>query len=260
MKAIVLSAGRGTRLLPWTTDIPKCLVEVDGKRSLLEVQLSTLAACGVREATVLVGFGASQVEAFLRDDPVPGIRGRTIYNPFYALTENLVTCWMARSEMVEDFVLLNGDTLFEPAVLDRLLESPVAPLTLAIDKKAAYDDDDMKVSLNGGRRLWAVSKTLDPSAVDGESIGLMVFRGDGPRLFHDALEQAVRSESALSAWYLSVVEQLAQRARIETAAITNLWWREIDTPSDLADVRATLDLARTLPGHHHASHLTRLCA
>jgi len=260
MKAIVLSAGRGTRLLPWTADVPKCLVAVDGKRSLLEVQLSTLAACGVREAVVAVGFGASQVEAFLRDNPVPGIRGRAIYNPFYALTENLATCWMARSEMVEDFVLLNGDTLFEPAVLDRLLASPVAPVTLAIDQKAAYDDDDMKVSLNGGRRLRAVSKTLDPSVVDGESIGLMVFRGDGPRLFCDALEQAVRSPSALSSWYLSVVAQLAQRARVETQAITNLWWREIDTPADLADVRATLDPAHAAPGHHHASRLTRLCA
>jgi choline kinase len=260
MKALVLSAGRGTRLLPWTTDVPKCLVTVDGERSLLEVQLSTLAACGVREATVMVGFGASQVEAFLRDSPIPGIRSRAIYNPFYALTENLVTCWMARSEMVEDFVLLNGDTLFEPAVLDCLLASPAAPLTLAIDKKAAYDDDDMKVSLDGGGRLRAVGKTLDPSVVDGESIGLMVFRGDGPRLFHDALEQTVRSPSALSSWYLSVVEQLAQRARVETEAVTNLWWREIDSPDDLADVRATLDPACTATRRRRPSHLTRRCA
>jgi choline kinase len=260
MKAIVLSAGRGTRLLPWTTDVPKCLVAVDGNRSLLEVQLSALAACGIREASILVGFGAEHVEAFLRRNPVPGIRGRAVYNPFFAITENLVTCWMARSEMTEDFVLLNGDTLFEPAVLDRLLDSPIAPLTLAIDKKATYDDDDMKVSLNGGRRLRAVSKTLDPSVVDGESIGLMVFRGDGPRLFCDALEQAVRDPSALSSWYLSVVGQLAQRARIETAAITGLWWREIDTPVDLADVRATLDPAHTPPGRRHANHFTRLCA
>jgi choline kinase len=245
MKAIILSAGRGTRLLPLTTDIPKCLIPVAGERPLLEIQLATLAACGVRQATVMVGFEARRVEAFLRGNPVPGMCSRTIYNPFYAQTENLVTCWLAQPGMHEDFVFLNGDTLFEPALLERLLASPPAPLTLAIDKKAAYDDDDMKVSLNGGRRLRAVSKTLDSSIVDGESIGMMVFRGEGPRLFRSALAQAIRSTSALSAWYLSVVEQMAQRVRVETESIAGLWWQEIDTLSDLAEARAALDPVHT---------------
>ncbi len=260
MKAIILSAGRGTRLLPLTTDVPKCLLTVDGERTLLEIQLATLAACGVRRATVMVGFAARRVESFLRRNPVPGISSRAIYNPFYADTENLVTCWLARSEMVEDFILLNGDTLFEVALLDRLLASPPAPLTLATDEKAAYDDDDMKVSLNGGRRLRAVSKTLEPSIVDAESIGLMVFRGDGPRLFRNTLKQAVQNPSALSAWYLSVVERLAQGVRVETEAMTGLWWQEIDSPADLAEARAALDPAHTTASSLPAEHLTRLCA
>ena len=46
--------------------------------------------------------------------------------------------------MTEDFVLLNGDTLFEAPVLERLVHDASAPVTLAIDRKAAYDDDDMK--------------------------------------------------------------------------------------------------------------------
>jgi choline kinase len=238
MRAIILSAGQGKRLHPHTAEIPKCLLPVRGDEPVLEVQLRALAACGVSEASVLVGFGSQRVEDFLCDHPLPGIRVKTVYNPFFATSDNLVTCCWARSEMQGDFILLNGDTLFEAAVLERLLASPPAPLTLAVNEKAAYDDDDMKVSVDAQGRLRAVGKTLDPAIVNGESIGLMIFRGEGPRIFRDALEAAVNEPSALSAWYLSVVNRIAWRTRVETASISGLWWGELDTPEDLEHVRS----------------------
>jgi choline kinase len=243
MKAIILSAGRGTRLLPWTTDVPKCLLPVDGERSVLEVQLSTLAACGIDEAVVMVGFGADQVEDLLRTRPVPGIRVRTLYNPFYEVADNLVTCWLARGEMNDEFLLVNGDTLFERVVLGYLQASSSAPLTLAIDEKDDYDDDDMKVSLYGARGLRAVGKKLSNCSIDGESIGLMIFRGEGPARFREALDQAIRRPTAQREWYLSVVERMAQTTRVETSAVTGFWWSELDTPADLAGIRADLDPA-----------------
>jgi choline kinase len=237
MRAIILSAGQGKRLHPHTAEIPKCLLPVRGEEPVLGVQLRALAACGVSEASVLVGFGAQRVDEFLRQHPVPGISVKTVYNPFFATTDNLVTCCWARSEMQNDFILLNGDTLFEAAVLERLLASPPATLTLAINRKAAYDDDDMKVALDAEGRLRAVGKTLDPGIVNGESIGLMYFRAEGPRIFRNALEAAIREPSALNHWYLSVVNRIAWRTRVATASITGLWWGELDTPEDLEDVR-----------------------
>jgi choline kinase len=237
MRAIILSAGQGKRLHPLTAKIPKCLLPVRGEKPVLEVQLRALAACGVSEASVLVGFGSQRVEDFLCDHPLPGIRVRTVYNPFFATTDNLVTCCWARSEMQGDFVLLNGDTLFETAVLERLLASPPAPLTLAVNQKADYDDDDMKVAVDAQGRLRSVGKTLDPAIVNGESIGLMFFRGEGPRIFRDALEAAIGEPSSLRAWYLSVVNRIAWRSRVAAAFITGLWWGELDTPEDLEHVR-----------------------
>jgi choline kinase len=66
----------------------------------------------------------------------------------------------------------------------------------------------------------------------------MIFRGEGPRIFRDALEAAVNEPSALSAWYLSVVNRIAWRTRVETASISGLWWGELDTPEDLEHVRS----------------------
>jgi choline kinase len=239
MKAIILSAGQGKRLLPLTKDTPKCLLSVQDETTLLEFQLRVLAACGVTQAAVIVGFGADQVESCLAEGPVPGIDARAVFNPFFALSDNLATAWLSRHEMDQDFLLVNGDTLFAEDVLQRLLASPDAPLTLAVNVKDRYDDDDMKVSLDG-RRLTAVGKTLSSDVVHAESIGLMYFRGNGVESFRGALESAIRGPEGLKRWYLSVVDGLADRVSIQTANITGMWWGEIDCPEDLTEVRKAL--------------------
>lgn len=237
MKAIVLSAGQGRRLLPLTTELPKCLLPVDGETPVLRRQLELLAGAGIERAIVVTGFGAARVDRHLAARPVPGLRVETFYNPFFASSDNLATCWLARSAMQEDFLLLNGDTLFEPAVLERVLAAPTAPITVTIDHKATYDDDDMKVSLDDRGRLLAIGKSLPEVAVGAESIGLLAFREAGPKQFVDGLEAAVRQEGALRRWYLSVVNDLASRTAVETCSIRGLWWQEIDGPEDLERAR-----------------------
>jgi choline kinase len=231
MKAIILSAGQGRRLLPLTESAPKCAVDLHG-RSLLDWQIDHLLASGIDEVVVVTGFGAERVDALLarRQDPVPV---RSLYNPFFEVADNLASCWLARTEMDRDFLLLNGDTLFEPAVLRRLLESQLQPVTLAVDHKVHYDDDDMKVQLDA-RRLLAVGKDLPAQRVNGESIGMMSFRGQGPALFRAALEAAMRSPRGLKQWYLSVIGELADQGRVWTCSIEGLDWAEVDYPLDLA--------------------------
>jgi choline kinase len=252
MRAIVLSAGQGKRLLPLTAEIPKCLLPVDGERSLLEFQLDTLASCGITRASVVAGFGVERVERVLAGTRLPGLAIDLVYNPFYPTSDNLATCWVAREAMCEDFVLLNGDTLFEPAVLRRLLGSPAAPVTVTIDHKASYDEDDMKVSLDDDGRLLAIGKTLKPELVHGESIGLVLFRGTGVRRFRSAVERAMRRPEALRAWYLSVIDGLAAEGGVETASIRGMWWREIDSREDLEEARASL-LAAAARGRPRAA-------
>ena len=186
MKALIIGAGQGKRLLPLTETTPKALVKIGGK-SLFEWQVDALIDCGITDIVFVAGFNFEAVEEaaeqFLRQKP--GCRIRIVHNPFHAITDNLVTCWAARGEMTGDFLHLNSDTLFSPPVLQTLLSSPTAPVTLAIDQKERYDDDDMKVSL-AGTRLVDVGKTLAADTVNGESIGILLFREDGPRLYVEA--------------------------------------------------------------------------
>lgn len=241
MRAIVLSAGQGKRLLPLTISEPKCLLPVEGDRCVLEVQLRAIANCGIQRASILVGFGADKVEHFLATNPIPGLTADAVYNPLYATTDNLITCWLAsRTLMTEDFLLLNGDTLFEDDALRMVLEGPKCPVTVTINHKADYDEDDMKVTVDPDGRLRAVGKKIPLDEVNGESIGMLLFRDSGVPAMRNALEQAVRHPDSLNHWYLSVVNELAQRMEVRTTAITGLWWQEIDEPADLEAARAGL--------------------
>ena len=231
MKAIILSAGQGKRLMPLTEHSPKCAVAV-GKQTLIDWQIDGLVANGIDQIVVVTGFGAEHVVRLL-DRPGGGFEARTIYNPRFDTADNLVSCWTAREEMDEEFVLLNGDTVFEPAVLARLLDAPEhRPVTLAVDHKARYDDDDMKVKLDG-QRLRRVGKDLPLDQVDGESIGMMTFRGEGPKLFRDALKQAMSRPEAPNRWYLSVLDEMAASNAVWTQSIQGLAWAEVDYPMDL---------------------------
>jgi choline kinase len=233
LKAILLCAGQGRRLLPATEHTPKCLLRAGG-RPILEWQLIGLSQAGVHDVAIVTGFQAESVDAALRAITPPGMRARTVFNPFFQVAENIGSCFLVRDLLRDpETVLLNGDTLFEPAVLQRLLAAPPAPITVTIDRKAQYDADDMKVSLDGSR-LTAIGKTLAAEQTQGESIGMLLFRGEGGATFAAELEAALRQPGGISRWYLSVIDSLARRGLVQAASIEGLSWGEVDYPADLA--------------------------
>lgn len=236
MKAVILSAGQGSRLHPLTEDCPKCLLTL-GETTMLGHQIQQLAASGVEEIAVVAGFRAAAVEAEISTHHTPGMIVKTVFNPFFHVADNLASCWMARGEMDRDFVIVNGDTIFEQAVYERLRDNAGTSVSMAIDRKDKYDSDDMKVSLAGGK-LAAVGKDLPPDEVDGESIGMIMFKGEGPRLFVEVLDQFMRGGSGVSNWYLKAVGVLGEQGEVDTVSVEGLKWGEVDFPEDLAKVRA----------------------
>ena len=231
MKAIILAAGQGRRLLPLTSNMAKCCLPLHGI-SMLEWQLSQIAKCDIDEVVVVTGFANEMVDAIV--DRFEGIKVRTLHNPMYAHTDNLGTCWEARFEMGGPFVLMNGDTLFEAAILRRLLANDKSyPITLVTDNKPHFDLDDMKI-ITDGDRLLKVSKQLDISLVSGESIGLMVFNQAGANAFTRKLEEMMDKADALKLWYLSAIDQLASEGIAGICPVQGLSWCEVDDATDFA--------------------------
>jgi choline kinase len=236
MKALILSAGQGSRLLPLTVSRPKCLIELSG-RTLLGWQLHALAAAGIEEAVVVTGFGTDQVEDEIAQNAPRGLRVRSLYNPFYKLADNLATCWLVRAEMQGPCLILNGDTLIEPDIARRLLSAPAAPITVTIDRKPQYDADDMKVHTEVAS-LRAIGKTLTADVTNGESIGFLRFSAEGARAFVAEIERVMRLPEGVKLWYLSAINGLAQSgADVRVTSIEGLQWGEVDFHPDVARAR-----------------------
>ena len=72
----------------------------------------------------------------------------------------------------------------------------------------------MKVTLDPEKRLRAIGKKLPLHTVDGESIGMLLFRGAGGKAFRDALDRAMHQPESLSNWYLSVINDIAQKMAV----------------------------------------------
>lgn len=230
MKAILLSAGQGRRLLPWTHDLPKCLLPFAG-RSLLAWQLSALAAAGLDRVVVVTGFAANAVEDEIVRSAPSGLAVETVHNPFFGVADNIASCWLVRDHLVGEVAMINGDTLFDPAMLARLRETATRPLTLAVDTKAVYDADDVKVQLLGDR-VCRIGKTLSSESIGAEFVGMMLFRGLGGPLFAAAVETILAQPGGVSRWYLSALDELAGKGVVGATSVAGLSWTEVDYPGD----------------------------
>lgn len=236
MKAIILSAGQGSRLLPLTESNPKCLLDLGKGESVLRYQFAQLERAGVKEVLVVTGFHAPLVE-----DDVARYHGalsiRLCYNPFYKVADNLGSVWLALREISADsdgFMIVNGDTLFTASIAKQLLvdaQKSGAPITLAVSQKPRYDADDMKV-IRDGSRLLQVGKSLSLTEVNAESIGMMCFKNSGVNLFRDMVEHTISQPDGTNVWYLSVLHRLAKEITIETSEVPQEEWCEIDFPLD----------------------------
>lgn len=231
-KAIILSAGKGSRLLPLTENQPKCLIDLAG-RSLLEWQLDALAANGIDEAVVVTGFRDELVDAVVAGRP--GVR--TLFNPFYHVADNLGSVWLARGEFDRDVLLINGDTLVSPSLVAKVLAGARRAINVTVDEKDDYDADDMKV-LREGERLLRIGKALEPGQYNAESIGLLAFLGDGGRRFTAQVERMMRTAEGTRRWYLRAIDALAADVEIGTVSIKGEQWQEVDFPEDVEKAEA----------------------
>lgn len=232
MKAILLAAGQGSRLLPLTLERPKCLVPVGG-RAILDHQLDACAAAGIEQAVVIGGYRIAQIAAHLAARPADALPVRLVFNPFWAVASSIGSVWAARDLLDDAFLLMNGDTLFDPDALRFAVAKAGPGVSLLVD--ALYgppDTDDMLVAVEHAR-VAAVAKTLDPARATHRSLGVVVARrGSG---YAAALDTVIGAEDGIHAFHHAIVDRLAAAGGVAALALpAGLAWQEVDRPEDIA--------------------------
>lgn len=227
MKAIILNAGKGGRLGMLTDERPKCLVELGG-RPILDFQLDALRSGGVRNLVMVVGYRDEMIRAYLQRYPEFSVT--YIENKDFSETNTAYSLWLARHEMTEDFLYLNGDVLFHPELIRRLMAAP-ARNPLAIERKCC-GEEEVKVLLKGVE-ITAIGKEIIPAQAYGEFIGVAKFSRDIGELFGSTLEQVVVQDRLLKNYFETAVNRMLGQAFFTALDISDLPCIEIDFPEDL---------------------------
>ena len=252
MRAVILAAGRGSRLNGTAGESPKCLVPLGGI-SLIERQILVLRDAGIDDVAVVVGCQSDRVKR------VCGHGLTYIENTRYAQTNSLYSLWMARPLLYEAFVVLNCDVLFHPALLSDLLDARHENALLLGYREASqppYGDEEMKVKLHGDRVI-DMSKEMDPAEADGENLGILKFGARGAVALVDIMDRLV-AKGRLRDWAPRAFAAFAQRHPLHAIGTRGLPWIEIDFPEDYR--RAVDDVLPAIDAHSDDGACVRVAA
>lgn len=228
--AVILAAGRGTRLAGTGLAIPKGLIEVGGE-ALVGRSLRQLAARGITDAVLVTGHQSDHYDAFAAARS--GVR--CIYNRNFDVLGSLESLRCALEAVTAPFLLLDGDIIYEGRGLDVLLEQPSANAVLVSNLTGS--GDEYYAWADSGRRITHLSKSLAERAAApvGEHVGILKI-GDALRQALLARAPARLLEKPMDPYESLVVELLPEHP-VENAHVPDLLWSEIDNAAMLETAR-----------------------
>jgi 2-aminoethylphosphonate-pyruvate transaminase len=232
--AVILAAGRGTRLAGELQDCPKGFLRL-GAQTIIEESIDRLVAAGISDVVIVTGHCAGHYEDLAKRRA--GLL-RVVHNPRYAESGSMYSLWCARKQVQGPFLLLESDLVYEPRALRRLLDEPAADAILLSGPTGA--GDEVYVELRDGCLLH-MSK--QPAALGsppaGELVGISKISAQLFRLMCAIAERAFAT--SLHFDYETDCLVAAGRERpIVCPVLADLVWGEIDDPAHLARVRQTV--------------------
>ena len=235
--ALIMAAGRGSRLGGLADDRPKSLIDLGGITPL-ELQLEVLAARGISRAVLVTGYRRDLLQAAAERRAAGRIELEFVFNPFWSVTNVLGSAWFARGRLHDDFIYAHADTVFDPAILDDLLTAD-ADIALPVDMRAC-EPEQMKAEVEGDRVIY-LSKELPEERTCGEFIGIGLFRSRIVPGLVDAIEREV-ADGAIGSYFEAAINRLIADGGASAIAVSTRGraWTEIDFAEDLENARRLL--------------------
>lgn len=217
MKAILLAAGRGTRISRKIEEIPKCVLPINGvpliRRSvkmLLERNIRPIVCVGYRDRKIY--------------EALEGLDVTYYYNPFYNVTNSIASFWFAREELSEDTIILNGDVYFDDEILNLIIKTQ-KDCTLLVDTSRTKEGDFFLKLENG--RITKYGKDLPLIDRSCEYVGIGKIKGKFLKDFKGKLEDLINSQQH-QLWWENILYSLIEEKNIDTIDINGMFWSEID--------------------------------
>lgn len=230
MKAIIMAAGVGSRLLDLNQNRPKCLIVADGQ-SLISRSVDLLRGRGITDISVVTGFKSEAIRSNL-NQPV-----NYFHNAFYEVSNSIASLWLAREKLNTDVILLNADLYYEPSILDIAL-AQTQPAVMMSDC-TRIETADFRFGFQGDRIIRAGNK-LSNEETDGEYVGIARIDHSFVRFFKKRLESMIERGDFRNWWEGVLYSFMDDGMTINHKDIDGRFWTEIDNRMDYERLQSIL--------------------
>ncbi len=232
MKAIILNSGLGHRMGSITDTHPKCMTEISSDNTILSRQLKKLVAFGVDKVIMTTGYYNSILEEYCKGLHLP-IQFTFVNNPIYDKTNYIYSIYCAREYLKDDdVILMHGDLVFEPLVLEAILDSKVS--CMAVSSTLPLPDKDFKAVIKDGR-IEKVGIEFFDNAMAAQPLYKLL--KEDWLVWLEAIERFCENDDR-KCYAENAFNQVSNRCRIYPVDVRDMLCAEIDTTQDLETVSA----------------------
>lgn len=250
MQAVILAAGRGSRLGHHTADIPKCMLRV-GRKTIIEHAIETLSSKGVRRFVIVTGHKGRKLREFLLQRFDLDIT--FVHNHVYRETNNIYSFYLGIKDVYDDIYLLNSDVFFHPEIFESL-HSSGDNFLLVVDDYKQLGEEGMKVIAEGSRVL-RISKRIPPEKADGEYIGIAKIPKNALEMLKDCTEEVIEEKGG-GVFYEDAIQRMIDHGHeISYVSTKGLPWVEVDFPHELLIAERIYRSFRRLHYNHYVEKI-----
>lgn len=233
MRVVILAAGTGSRLKPFTANTPKCLFRLGKDDTILSRAVSIVRESGVDDICVVTGFQHALIER-----SVAGVS--FVQNPFYRVTNSIASLWFAREYLDDEVVLINSDVVFQHSLFKSILEFDRSPFVV-MDSSRTLNADYKVAVLN--RKVVMMGKDLTNSS--GEYAGITRLSKDAASRLREKIESMV-SDDQIDEWYETALVSmiLEDSFSLYYMDIPEYAWTEVDSPNDLLEAKRIHEMGK----------------
>ncbi|TVR34430.1 MAG: phosphocholine cytidylyltransferase family protein [Balneolaceae bacterium] len=235
--AVILAAGMGNRLKPFTNNIPKCMVELNGK-PLIAHTVDALESNGFENLIVVTGYRNDQIESFLIDYPT-SMNIKTIYNDVYDETNNIYSLWLVSEYIQNGFTLIESDIILESSILKHFL----SPDRIALDLFSSEKHYGTTATIDENLYLEKLYLKADPPENRDiyKTVNIYSFSQNTWNLLKSEMNRFIEA-GEVNGFYEAAIQRLVEKGDISLQVVSfkDTWWDEIDTPDDLSRVNKSL--------------------